>query len=438
MKISVFGLGYVGAVSSACMARDGHDVLGCDIDDAKLELIRSGESPIVEEGMAELMASSAASGRLRVTSDAAEAIAETDVSFLCVGTPSLPNGGQDLTAIERLCEQLGAAMKDKDEFHVFVVRSTVLPGTVDTVVRPTLERHSGKSSDEAFAVCFQPEFLREGSSIKDYDNPPFTVVGTRSDRAGSMLRDVFGHLPCAYTVTDIANAELLKYCCNIFHALKITFANEVGRVGQHLGVDPHAVMRLVCQDTSLNISPAYMRPGFAFGGSCLPKDLRALLHIAKHGDVEIPMLQGILPSNNHHVERAVDWVLGTKARSVGMIGLSFKSGTDDLRESPLVTLAERFIGKGLDLKIHDPEVQLARLRGANKRYIEEAIPHIGRLLTAEVDEVVTQSEVVIVGLTDPDLLDAVYRGTKPEQWVLDLVNMRGKDRVRARYHGVCW
>ncbi len=438
MKVSIFGLGYVGAVSAGCLARDHNDVIGCDIDQAKLDLIASGQTPIIEAGMQELMAGAVKSGRLTVTSDAKEAVAKTDISLICVGTPSKRKGGQDLTAICRLSEELGEALKEKSGFHVFVVRSTVLPGTVEDVVKPIIERHAQKKAGQDFGLCFQPEFLREGSSIKDYDHPPFTVVGADSEKSAEPLRELFGHLPCEFVVSGIRTAEMLKYCCNTFHALKISFANEVGRICQSLQVDSHAVMSLVCQDRQLNISPAYLRPGFAFGGSCLPKDVRALLHMAKTEDVEVPMLSGILPSNRIHIDHAIEAVHSANKRSVGMIGLSFKSGTDDLRESPLVTMAEHFIGKGLTLKIHDPEVSVARLIGANKRYIEESIPHISSLMASTAKEVIDDAEVLVVGLSDEALLSDVYEFNRPDQRVIDLVNMPQRSRIRGTYVGACW
>lgn len=438
MKISIFGMGYVGAVSAGCLVRDGHEVTGCDIDANKLLLMQSGRTPIIEEGMAELIKGAAESGRLFTTTVAKEAVDATELSLICVGTPSMKGGGQDLTAVKRLSEQLGEALKTKDGYHAFVVRSTVLPGTVRNVVTPILEQASGKKAGEDFGICFQPEFLREGASIKDYDNPPFTVVGTEDERPAEMLREVFGHLDCEFVVTGLEAAEMLKMCCNTFHALKITFANEVGRVSQALDVDSQEVMRLICMDKQLNISSAYMRPGFAFGGSCLPKDVRALNNLAKNNDVSIPMLAGLMPSNRVHTEHAVDFVLGTKKRKVGMVGLSFKSGTDDLRESPLVTIAEAFIGKGMDLSIYDPEVSIAKLVGANKRYIEESIPHISNLMKPSVEEVIDGAEVIIVGLGDKALLEAVRTRAKPGQIVLDLVGMKDTEGLAAEYHGACW
>jgi GDP-mannose 6-dehydrogenase len=438
MKISVFGLGYVGAVSVACLARDGHDVVGVDIDPVKLDLIRSGRSPIIEEGIQELMHEVVAKKKVTVSNDALQAVLDTEISFVCVGTPPSANGSQDLSAMKRLAEQVGDALKRKSVHHVGVIRSTVQPGTVEGMVRPIIEEHSGKRAGTDFSLCFQPEFLREGTSIRDYDNPPFTVIGTDSERAANTLRELFGHLPCEFLVTQIATAECLKYACNAFHAMKVTFANEIGRLAQAFSVDSHEVMRLVSKDTRLNISPAYLRPGFAFGGSCLPKDLKAMLYMGKSRDVVTPMLASLLPSNRVHIDHAIDRVLADGRRSVGMLGLSFKTGTDDLRESPLVTLAERFIGKGLKLRIFDPEVNLSRLMGANRRYIEESIPHIGSLMCSNLSEMVSPSDIVIVGLGDKRLLAQLTPLIRDDQLVLDLVNVPDRSAMRGRYQGICW
>jgi GDP-mannose 6-dehydrogenase len=438
MRISIFGLGYVGAVSLACLARDGHDLTGCDIDENKLALIRRGQSPIVEEGIQALTESVVKSGRVTLTTDAASAVAASDLSFVCVGTPPLPNGSQDLRAIERLMEQVGTALRVKSDYHLVVIRSTVRPGTLESLVKPILERRSGKQAWRDFGLAFQPEFLREGSSIRDYDQPPFTVVGTPSERDAGILRELFGHLPCEFVHTQTGTAEMLKYACNSFHALKVTYANEIGRLGKQLGVDSREVMRLLCQDTRLNISPAYLRPGFAFGGSCLPKDLKALLYLAKDGDVDMPMLQAILPSNREHIERAVHMVLASGKRAVGMAGLSFKAGTDDLRESPLVILAERFLGKGLNLKISDPDVQLARLMGANRRYIEETIPHIASVLCADAEALVAHSEVLVLGHANADVIAALRARGAGGPRIVDLVDARARLGATPAYEGIGW
>ncbi|MEE9355072.1 MAG: nucleotide sugar dehydrogenase [Methylococcaceae bacterium] len=438
MKISIFGLGYVGAVSLGCLARDGHEVTGVDIDQVKLDLITEGQTPIIEEGMADLMSSVAMSGLVNVTQDVDEAISNSEISFICVGTPSAANGSQNQSALVRLSEQLGTAIANKNDYHVFVLRSTVTPGTLEDAMRPIIEEKSGKKDGVDFDLCFQPEFLREGSSIKDYDKPPFTVIGSNSDRASAKVRDLFGHLPCEFHVCSIKTAEMLKFCCNDFHALKITFANEVGRLSQSLGVDPHEVMGLICKDTQLNISSVYLKPGFSFGGSCLPKDLRATVHMAKMRDVEIPMLAGILESNKIHTEHAINEVLETGKRNVGIIGLSFKSGTDDLRESPMVTITEQFIGKGVELAIYDPEVNLSRLLGANKRYINESIPHIGEVMVDDCEELIRNCEVLVVGLNDKALVDLIHRTVRPEQIVLDLVNIPEHETLDCDYRGICW
>ena len=438
MRISIFGLGYVGAVSLACLARDGHSVIGVDIDKAKLELIRDGKTPVVEEGMVDLMAQVAASGRVRVTTDVIQAVLDSEVSLICVGTPSAPNGSQDQSAIIKLTHDLGRAMRGKADGHVFVFRSTLVPGTVEEALRPLVERESGKREGEDFHVCFQPEFLREGTSIRDYDRPPFTVVGANSEAPVTRLRELFGHLPCEFLATSIRAAEVVKYCCNNFHALKITFANEIARLCEGLGVDAFEVMDLVCKDRQLNISPAYLKPGFAFGGSCLPKDLRATLYLAKTRDVELPMLGNVLASNRVHIEHAIAKVLSSGRRRVGMIGLSFKTGTDDLRESPLVQIAEQFIGKGLSLLVYDPEVHLSRLLGANRRFIEQHVPHIGSLMREDIESVISSSDILVVGLSGPPIFEALARHVRDDQIVLDLVNIPRRETLRGKVMGLCW
>ncbi|GIK85336.1 MAG: GDP-mannose 6-dehydrogenase [Betaproteobacteria bacterium] len=436
MRISIFGLGYVGAVSLACLVRDGHDVVGVDVDPAKLDLIRAGKTPVVEEGMVDLMASVVASGRARVTADAREAVRDSEISLVCVGTPSAPNGSQDQSAMLAVARQIGEGIGAKSGEHVVVFRSTLVPGTVEAQLIPILEQASGRRHGRDFFACFQPEFLREGSAIRDYDKPPFTIVGADHDAPVAALRTLFGHLPCEFQRTSIRAAETVKYCCNNFHALKITFANETARLCEALGVNPFEVMDLVCRDRQLNISPAYLRPGFAFGGSCLPKDLRATTYLARTHDVELPLHAAILPSNRVHVEHAIEKVMATGKRRVGMVGLSFKTGTDDLRESPLVALAEHFIGKGLALTVYDPEVHLSNLLGANRRFIEQHVPHIGSLIRRDLAEVVRDSDVLVVGLNDARTSEALLGLVRPDQVVIDLVGLprRGAGDVR----GLCW
>lgn len=438
MNISIFGLGYVGAVSLACLARDGHNVIGVDVDPVKLALIAQGKTPVVEEGMVELMAQAVGSGRVKVTESIVEALRASEISLICVGTPSAANGSQDQSAMLRLAQDIGRTLRDIDTPHVFVFRSTLVPGTVEGTLRGIVERESGKRDGVEFHLCYQPEFLREGSSIRDYDKPPFTIVGANSEFAFEKLHHLFGHLPCEFHRTSIRSAEMVKFCCNNFHALKITFANETARLCEAMGVNPFEVMGLVCQDRQLNISPAYLKPGFAFGGSCLPKDLRATLYFAKTRDVELPMLGHILPSNRIHIEHAIDKVLASGRRRVGMLGLSFKTGTDDLRESPLVLMAEHFIGKGLQLTVFDPEVHLSNLLGANRRFIEQHVPHIGSLIRGDIEAVIAESDVLVLGLSDARIFADLARLARPGQLILDLVNIPDRSGIAAEVVGLSW
>jgi GDP-mannose 6-dehydrogenase len=438
VRISIFGLGYVGAVSLACLARDGHSLIGVDVDQAKLDLIAAGKTPVVEEGMIDLMRTVVASGRVRVSRDTRDAVTSSDLSLICVGTPSAPNGSQNQSAMLRLAEDMGTVLKDKTVPHFIVLRSTLVPGTVEDVLRPIIEKHSGKRDGVDFHICFQPEFLREGTSINDYDKPPFTIVGSNHDAAAAKLRELFGHLPCEFYVTSIRAAETVKYSCNNFHALKITFANETARLCEAMNVDPFEVMDLVCKDRQLNISPAYLKPGFAFGGSCLPKDLRATLYFAKSRDVDLPMHAAILASNRSHVEHAIAKVLATGKRRIGVIGLSFKTGTDDLRESPMVALAEHLIGKGLSLLVYDPGVHLSQLLGANKRFIEEHVPHIGSLIRSDMNAVVAESDVLIVGLADRKAFAELRRLVRKEQTVIDLAHIEDAREWPCTVDGLCW
>ena len=438
MNISIFGLGYVGAVSLACLARDGHQVTGVDIDRSKLDLIASGKTPVVEEGMVDLMQLAAHSGRVTVTTDVQQAVLGTDISLVCVGTPSAANGSQDQGAVLRLAESMGRALAEKTAPHVIVFRSTLVPGTVEDVLRPILEKASGKKDGNDFFISFQPEFLREGSSIRDYDKPPFTIVGSQHAAAVEQLRALFGHLPGQFIQTSVRAAEMMKYCCNNFHALKITFANETARLCGALGVDAFEVMNLVCQDTQLNISKAYLKPGFAFGGSCLPKDLRATAYLAKIHDVQVPMLASILASNESHLDLALQKILASGKRKIGFLGLSFKTGTDDLRESPLVVLAERLIGKGFALSIYDPEVHLSQLLGANRRYIEQHLPHIGQLIKADIKQVIDGADLIVVGLTGEPIAQALALHSRPDQRVLDLVSLSNGEAIAADIEGLCW
>jgi GDP-mannose 6-dehydrogenase len=390
-------MGYVGCVSAACLARDGHQVTGVDVSPVKVQAIAEGRSPVDEPGLPELIREMADAGRLRASSDPVAVVADTDVSLVCVGTPSRNGGGIEFEYVERVCAQIGAALRQRPPGHVIVVRSTVLPGTMERVVGPTIENASRLRQGLDFFCAFNPEFLREGTSISDYEHPPKIVIGTEHEAAARVLKDIYGRFGAPMIVVAPRVAELVKYVDNAWHALKITFANEIGGVCRLAGVDSHAVMDIFMQDTHLNISKAYLRPGFAFGGSCLPKDLRALLHFARHGDLELPVLERVLASNNRQIEQVFQRIIDTGVRRVGMYGLSFKPKTDDLRESPLVTLAERLVGKGIELRIFDEFIQIERLTGSNKEYIDRHLPHLMRLMVNGFEAFEGFAELVVIG-----------------------------------------
>lgn len=434
----MFGLGYVGAVSCGCLAQDGAEVIGVDVNPEKVQLINDGRSPIVEETIGDIVAAGVRSGRLRATGDVDGAIASTDVSMISVGTPSEPNGSLSLTAVRRVSEQIGAAIARKSSRHVVVVRSTVLPGTVRSVVIPVLETASNKVAHRDFGVCFNPEFLREGSSVQDYYNPPFTLIGRAHDEDGVTAAGLYANVKADLFFSSIETAEMVKYVSNAYHALKITFANEMGIMAKTMGVDSYQVMDLFCRDTKLNISPKYLRPGFAFGGSCLPKDVRALLHKARQSDLQTPLIASILESNRTQIERAVALIVALRKKRISLLGLSFKAGTDDLRESPLVTLAETLIGKGFDVRIYDNSISLARLVGANSEYIEKEIPHISALLVTNLSEAVLHGDVLVVGNAAPEFSE-LEKLCRPGQTVVDLVRVDGLSNLEGvEYHGIAW
>lgn len=436
-KISVFGLGYVGAVSAACFAVDGHEVIGVDISETKVAMINERRSPIIEDGISELTAQAVASGKLRATNDSREAVLNTAISLVCVGTPSNDNGSLKLDFVERVSEQIGDAIRHKSEKHIVVVRSTMLPGTIEKLVKPAIERTSGKTAGEGFELCVNPEFLREGSSIKDFYAPPFTLIGADSPDASEALKAIYSKVDAPVYVIPVGAAEMVKYACNCFHGLKVAFANEIGNICKASGIDSHEVMDVFVKDTKLNLSPYYLKPGFAFGGSCLPKDLRALSYRAKELDVAVPVLEATLSSNLLQVERAVEMVTSTGKKKVGVLGFAFKAGTDDLRESPIVAVIERLIGKGYDVRLFDREVSIAKLIGANKDYIENEIPHISRLMAESVDDVVSHSEVIVIGNKDEEFT-TVDSLISEDTVIVDLVRLFGNRTSDSNYQGICW
>ncbi|MFG6486103.1 nucleotide sugar dehydrogenase [Roseateles sp. BYS78W] len=438
MKVSVFGLGYVGAVSCACLPELGHEVVGVDINALKVELIASGQSPVVEEGIEELISAAVKAGKLTATNDVAAAVQGTEVSLISVATPSLPNYMPDLTALDAVVGQIGAEIAKKDGHHTLVIRSTVAPGTTRARIAPLLEKAAGRKIGDRLSLVFNPEFLREGSSVSDFHNPPQTIVGSVDEAGVEVMKRLYAGVPGNFVAADVGVAESVKYLCNVFHALKIVFANEAGAVLKETGLDSRDVLELFCRDTQLNISKAYLRPGFAFGGSCLPKEVKGFLTIARERGVEIPVLGSLLDSNDAHIGRAYDLVAAVGRKPVALFGLAFKPGTDDLRDSPLVVLAEKLLGKGFDLAIYDKFVKIARLLGKNKEYIDREIPHLDKLLHETPDAALARAEIVVVGHADAETRQRIIAVAKNAR----VVDLNGYADLRAagfaQYEGICW
>jgi GDP-mannose 6-dehydrogenase len=437
MRVSIFGLGYVGAVSAACLAERGHTVIGVDPNSDKVQLINSGRAPVVEAELAELTRAAVAEKRLRATSDPLSAVLETEVTFVCVPTPSQTNGNLDFRYLERVCGEIGTALREKSAFHVVVVRSTILPGTLKGLILPTLERASGRRVGEHFGVCHNPEFLRESTAVADFRNPPKTVIGASDARSGDIVQRLYEGFPGPVIRCAIEVGEMVKYADNTWHATKITFANEIGKICKSLGLDSHAVMEIFCKDSKLNLSPYYLKPGFAFGGSCLPKDLRAITYHARSHDVSTPLLNSLMFSNGEQIEQGIAMVLAARRKKVGVLGFSFKAGTDDLRESPLVEVIERLIGKGFDLRLYDRNVNIAKLTGANREYIMKSIPHIERLMMPSVEEVLEHADVIVIGNRGEEFAGLADK-LRPDQLVIDFVRIRQIEERHANYAGICW
>lgn len=437
MKISVFGLGYVGVVSAACLAKEGHTVTGVDPNRTKVDLVNSSHTPINEAEVQTLIAESVASGRLMATQDAGDAVAETEISLVCVGTPSQANGSLDLTFVRSVCAEIGGAISKKSAHHVVVIRSTMLPGTMSDVVLPALELASGKIAGKDFGLAINPEFLREGTAVSDFRNPPKTVIGCLDDHTGQTVAHLFSNLPGPVVLTDPRTAEMVKYVDNIWHGLKVGFANEVGNVAKALDIDGHRVMEIFCQDTKLNLSPYYLKPGFAFGGSCIPKDLRAFTYKARTLDLSLPILESILPSNELQIRKAFEMVTSRDERKIGILGFTFKAGTDDLRESPMVELIERLIGKGYDVRIYDKNVNIARLVGGNREYILSHIPHLAAIIVDSIDRIVEHADVIVIGNGDPEFRGVPERLNR-RQHLVDLIRIKDIVSQGESYDGICW
>ena len=437
LRIGVFGIGYVGSVSAACLARDGHDVVAIDVNESKVDVLNRGLSPIVEPRLGENILSGIRAGRLKATTDADEAVASTDISFVCVGTPSQENGSLETSYACRVAQQIGESLRNSNHFHSVVVRSTMLPGTMEKLIIPMLERSSGKQAGRGFGVAYFPEFLREGTAIADYDNPGAIVFGVDDDqRTLRRLMDIHSKFSVTPQVMSVRAAEAVKYANNAWHATKISFANELGLLCKAMGVDSHEVMKTLVSDTKLNISPAYLKPGFAFGGSCLPKDLSALRYAGRLNDIETPLLDAVLQANENQIRSAFRMIAATGKRRIGLVGLSFKPDTDDLRYSPLVEIAERLIGRGYELAIYDSNIRLSRLTGGNRDYLTERLPHITCLLREKITDLAEFAEVVVVG--NRAEFQRCPSTLLEEKTVIDLVRINPDRQNGANYHGICW
>jgi GDP-mannose 6-dehydrogenase len=437
LKVSIFGLGYVGTVCAGCLAREGHEIIGVEPVLTKVELVNAGKSPIIEADIEEIIADAVKSRRLRATDDPVQAILDTDLSFVCVGTPSQINGNLDLTHVRHACEQLGRGLKNKTARHTVVIRSTILPGTMRRMVIPVLEEYSGKKAGKDFGVCNNPEFLREGSAVMDFAFPSKTVIGELDGASGDAVAALYAKLNAPLIRTDVETAEMIKYIDNSWHALKIGFANEIGNLCKVFSIDAHRAMEIFCQDKKLNISSAYLKPGFAFGGSCLPKDLRALAYSAKLHDLELPILNAILPSNELQVARGLQLIMVKGRKRIGILGFSFKEGTDDLRESPMIEIIERLTGKGYDVRIYDKNVQVARLVGANRDFILNRIPHISRLMVDNIDAVLQHGETIVVGNKSAEF-ESVPQRLHKGQCLVDFVRISNYPNNNGEYSGICW
>jgi GDP-mannose 6-dehydrogenase len=438
MRVTVFGLGYVGCVSAGCLVGSGHSVVGVDVNPLKVEQINAGVSPVIEPGLDRLIAEGRRSGGLAATQDGRAAVESSDVSLVCVGTPSNQNGSLDHRHVEKVCADIASALASIDRRHVVVVRSTVLPGTAEGCLIPLLEEHSGRRVGRDFGFCVNPEFLREGSALADYHSPSHVVIGQLDPGSGDVVEELYGDIHAPVLRMTVREGEMLKYVSNAFHALKVGFANEIGTLCKLHGIDGQALMDVFCQDRTLNISRAYLRPGFAFGGSCLPKDVRALLHRAKEQDVESPILAAVLESNRHHFLRAVSLVEQSGLRRVGILGLSFKAGTDDVRESPTVPLIETLLGRGYEVVIYDEKIDPDRLVGENKASLDRDLPHIAGHMASSVEEVIERSEVIVVA-NGSEAFRPVGRLLREGQRLVDLVGIPKADRPGGReYEGICW
>lgn len=434
MRISIFGLGYVGCVSLGCLAQNGHDVIGVDVSENKINQINNGLATIVERDIDQIIFEQRSSGRIRATNNFSDAVENSDISIVAVGTPSTPKGHLDLEHIFLVAENIGYVLSKKESFHVVAIRSTIFPGTCEKVAR-IIEQISGKKNNIDFAVVDNPEFLREGSAVSDYFNPPLTLIGSDCEKASEIMKSIYANLPGEIIITEVKVAEIMKYVNNTFHALKISFANEVGNICSALGIDSYKVMDIFCKDHQLNISPYYFKPGFAYGGSCLPKDLKGLQTLAHDLYIKVPVIDSIDKTNEIQIQRAISKMSKYFGKRIAFLGLSFKAGTDDLRNSPFVEVVETMIGKGFDIVIYDNNIQLAKLTGKNKEYIESRIPHLSRLLESDLEKVVESADVIVVNNKEQAFLDILK--TIKGKTIIDMVRM-DIDQDCNSYFGINW
>lgn len=441
LRIAVLGLGYVGCVTAACFAREGHQVVGVDINKNKLALLRRGESPIIEPGLEELISEAVATGHFLATEDLSHAVRQSEIIFICVGTPSKKNGSIDLSYVENVCIEIGEVLNDISSYKSVVIRSTILPGVAEELLIPAIERVSSKRAGNQFGFCVNPEFLREGTAISDFDDPPYTIIGEFNSRSGDLLADVYSSTTGPIYRVSLGVGEMIKYASNSFHALKVAYANEIGRLCDSFNMDSHDVMDVFVQDTKLNISKTYLRPGFAFGGSCLPKDLRAMLYVGRQNDIRMPVIESVLPSNDIQLKETFDLIREQGKRRIGLIGLSFKQKTDDLRESPALELAEKLLGKGFEISIYDGEIAFGNLHGSNREFILSVIPHIGSLLRPSITKTTVESDVIVVTkqLSEPEYGE-LNSSLNSNHILIDLVHLDKKKLMNFEgvYDGISW
>lgn len=436
MNISIFGLGYVGCVSLGCLAKNGHKVIGVDVSETKVKQINSGLATIIEKDIDVIIKEEHAKGKISATTDFIDAILKTEVSIVSVGTPSSSKGHLNLDYIFKVAENVGEALQKKDTFHVVAIRSTVFPGTIEKFAK-IIEENSGKKSNQDFAVVSNPEFLREGTAVHDYYNPPLTLIGSSDKNATDKIASLYKQLPAEVVITNIEVAEIMKYVNNTYHALKIAFANEVGNICSAMKIDSHKVMEIFCMDKELNISPYYFKPGFAYGGSCLPKDLKGLQTLAHDLYIKAPVLESIDKTNELQISRAIDIIQELGKRRIAFLGLSFKAGTDDLRNSPAVTVVETLLGKGYEVQIYDKNVHLSRLTGTNKEYIDSRIPHLSKLMVGHLGDLVDNADVIVVNNREKEYIDILLE-TESSAVIVDMVRLPEPIRSRKNYFGINW